>query len=70
VLAAGLAGLSQSILWVGRVLGEAIAEPVRARRLTDRDGRRLQQIMRRGKQRARIRSERQHRWRRLKVKAA
>jgi transposase len=33
----------------GRVRGGVMAEPVRARRLTDQEGRRLQQIVRRGK---------------------
>jgi transposase len=32
-----------------RVLGDEMAEPVRARRLTDQEGQRLQQIVRRGK---------------------
>src|SRR5215470_10545066 len=32
-----------------RVLGGAMAEPVRARRLSDEEGRRLQQVVRRGK---------------------
>jgi winged helix-turn helix protein len=32
-----------------RVLGGVMAEPVRARRLTDQEGSRLQQIVRRGK---------------------
>src|SRR5919108_369412 len=34
---------------MGRVAGGVMAEPVRARRLTDEEGRRLQQIVRRGK---------------------
>src|SRR5205085_8569810 len=33
----------------GRVAGGVMAEPVRARRLSDEEGRRLQQIVRRGK---------------------
>jgi hypothetical protein len=32
-----------------RVAGGGLAEPVRARRLTDQEGQRLQQIVRRGK---------------------
>src|SRR5215813_12597103 len=35
--------------WWYRVLGGVMAEPVRARRLTDQEGGRLQQIVRRGK---------------------
>src|SRR4030095_4517191 len=34
---------------MGRVAGGEMAEPVRARRLTDQEGQRLQQIVRRGK---------------------
>src|SRR5579864_7435089 len=40
--------LPHSILWWrGRVAGGVMAEPVRARRLTDQEGQRLQQIVRR-----------------------
>src|ERR1700722_3954464 len=41
--------LPNSILRSDRVAGGEMAEPVRARRLTDEEGRRLQQIVRRGK---------------------
>src|SRR6478752_2982320 len=42
--------LPHSVMWwTWRVAGGVMAEPVRARRLTDEEGRRLQQIVRRGK---------------------
>jgi hypothetical protein len=50
-----------------------MAEPVRARRLTDQEGRRLRHergISFQRRERARLRSERQQRWGRPKPKAA
>src|ERR1700722_16739553 len=44
--------LPNSILRSDRVAGGEMAEPVRARRLTDQEGQRLQQIVRRGKHRS------------------
>src|SRR5579859_470680 len=42
--------LPHSVMWwTWRVAGGAVAESVRARRLTDQEGQRLQQIVRRGK---------------------
>src|SRR6266516_138068 len=44
-----MVGRTLDLVLAGRVVGGAMAEPVRARRLTDQEGQRLQQIVRRGK---------------------